>query len=91
MAVTIRMARYGRKKKPFYRIVAADRRFSRDGRYLEIVGTYDPASKATNVKKEVAKKWINTGAVLSPTVKNIFAKQGISLVSEKGVKTAKAS
>ena len=91
MAVTIRMARYGRKKKPFYRIVAADQRFSRDGRYLEIVGTYDPASKATNIKKEVATKWINVGAVLSATVKDILSKQGVPLVAEKGVKTAKAS
>jgi len=91
MAVTIRMARYGRKKKPFYRIVAADQRFSRDGRYLEIVGTYDPASKATDIKKEVATKWINNGAVLSATVKDILSKQGVPLVAEKGAKTAKAS
>ena len=78
MAVTLRMARFGRKKRPFYRIVAADRRFSRDGRYLEIVGTYDPANKKSEIKKESAEKWIKEGAVLSPTVKDILTKQGVS-------------
>jgi len=89
VAVTLRMARYGRKKRPFYRIVAADRRFSRDGRYLEIIGTYDPSRKITELKKESAEKWLNVGAIVSPTVKDILTKQGVSFPSQ--VKAAGAS
>jgi len=78
MSVVIRLARGGKKKQPFYRIVAADSRFSRDGRFLEVVGTYDPRSKDTTVKKELAEKWIQKGARLSPTVKQLFSKQGVA-------------
>lgn len=78
MAVVIRLSRRGRKKKPFYRIVAADRRFSRDGRFLEIVGTYDPMTKEVTVKKEAAQKWVQRGAILSSTVKRLFSKEGIA-------------
>jgi len=78
MSVVIRLARGGKKKQPFYRIVAADSRFSRDGRFLEVVGTYDPRSKDTIVKKELAEKWIQKGARLSPTVKQLFSKQGVA-------------
>ncbi len=78
MAVVIRLSRHGRKKKPFYRIVAADQRFSRDGRFLEILGTYDPASKVADVKQEAAKMWIRKGARLTPTVTRILAIPAVS-------------
>jgi small subunit ribosomal protein S16 len=79
MAVKIRLQRHGSKKRPFYRLVAADSRSPRDGRYLEIVGTYDPTKTPTAVKidEEKAKKWLNEGAQLTDTVKNLFAKAGL--------------
>ena len=76
MAVVIRMARYGRKKKPFYRIVAADNRFTRDGRYLEKLGTYDPATKEANIDTEAVNKWVGNGAQMTATVKDLVSKQG---------------
>jgi small subunit ribosomal protein S16 len=83
MAVVIRLTRRGRKKQPFYRIVAADQRFSRDGRFLEIVGTYDPMKKEATVKKEAAEKWIQRGARLTPTVRQLFKKQGVASTTGK--------
>lgn len=82
MAVVIRLARFGQKKKPFFRIVAADKRFCRDGRFLEIVGTYDPRSEKTALKKDIAEKWVKNGAQVSPTVKKLFVKEGVSLDSK---------
>jgi len=82
MSVSIRMSRYGRKKKPFYRIVAADKRSPRDGAFLDIIGTYDPRTKETNIKKDIAEKWIKNGAQLSDTVKDLFVKQGVSLATK---------
>ncbi len=82
MSVSIRMSRYGRKKKPFYRIVAADKRSPRDGAFLEIIGTYDPRTKETSIKKDLAEKWIKNGAQPSATVKDIFVKQGVSLATK---------
>jgi small subunit ribosomal protein S16 len=76
------MSRYGRKKKPFYRIVAADKRSPRDGAFLDIIGTYDPRTKETNIKKDIAEKWIKNGAQLSDTVKDLFVKQGVSLATK---------
>ena len=78
MAVIIRLTRRGKKKQPYYRIVAADQRFSRDGRFLEIVGSYDPRKKEVTVKKEAAEKWIQRGAILSSTVKQLFKDQGVT-------------
>jgi len=79
MAVKLRLRRMGSKKKPFYRIVAADSRYERDGRFLEIVGTYDPANSKSEavVDEEKAIKWINTGAIPTDTVRDIFSKAGI--------------
>ncbi len=79
MAVKLRLQRYGSKKRPFYRIVAADSRSPRDGRYLEIIGTYDPTKEpvAVRIDEELAKKWLNEGAITTDTVKNLFAKAGI--------------
>lgn len=73
MAVKIRLARHGAKKKPFYRVVACDSPSSRDGRFLEIVGTYDPRDKATGIKLDLEKiqAWISRGAQLTDTVKKI--------------------
>ena len=81
MAVVIRLTRGGQKKKPFYRIVAADKRFCRDGRFLEVVGTWDPVLEKAVVKKEAAENWIKKGAQVSATVKKLFVKQGVSLAT----------
>lgn len=79
MAVKIRLQRHGSKKRPFYRLVAADSRTKRDGRFLEIIGTYNPTTEPAEVKidEEKAKKWLNEGAQVTDTVKNLFAKAGI--------------
>ncbi|MGS0973041.1 MAG: 30S ribosomal protein S16 [Candidatus Izemoplasmataceae bacterium] len=79
MAVKIRMQRFGTNKRPFYRLVAADSRAKRDGRYLEIIGTYNPLTDPVTVSidEEKAKKWLNEGAQATDTVKNLFKKAGI--------------
>ncbi len=79
MAVKLRLKRMGAKQKPFYRIVAADSRSPRDGRFIELIGTYDPVKKEDNIKvnEEVALKWLNNGAQPTDTVKNILSKTGI--------------
>ena len=80
MAVKIRLQRHGSKKRPFYRLVAADSRSPRDGRYLEIIGTYDPTKDPVAVKidEEKANKWLSVGAQPTNTVKNLFARAGIT-------------
>ncbi|MCM3569089.1 30S ribosomal protein S16 [Neobacillus mesonae] len=79
MAVKIRLKRMGAKKTPFYRIVVADSRSPRDGRYIEIVGTYNPVTEPAKVEinEDLALKWLQNGAKPSDTVRNIFSKQGI--------------
>ncbi|PLR87495.1 MULTISPECIES: 30S ribosomal protein S16 [Bacillus] len=79
MAVKIRLKRMGAKKSPFYRIVVADSRSPRDGRFIETVGTYNPVSEPAQVEinEELALKWMQTGAKPSDTVRNLFSKQGI--------------
>ena len=79
MAVKLRLQRYGSKKRPFYRVVAADSRTKRDGRYLEIIGTYDPTKDpvAVRIDEDKAKKWLNEGAIATDTVRNLFAKAGL--------------
>ncbi len=74
--VVLRLRREGTKNRPFYRIVAADQRFPRDGRFLEILGTYDPLLKENNFKVnlEKAKSWISKGAQPSETVRSILKK-----------------
>ena len=78
MAVKIRLARHGAKKRPFYRIVAADSEMPRDGRFLEILGTYNPLldPAEVNLKNERIKYWMDQGAKPSDTVKNILKKEG---------------
>ena len=77
--VVIRLTRRGAKKKPFYRIVAADSRMPRDGRFLEILGTYDPMIKENGCKidAEKAVAWIKKGAKPSKTVGTLFKKAGV--------------
>jgi small subunit ribosomal protein S16 len=78
MAIRIRLTRGGRKKKPFYRIVAADSQARRDGRFLEILGTYDPLKDPAEVKLDVekVKKWIERGGKPTDTVRSLMAKAG---------------
>jgi len=79
MAVKIRLRRMGAKKAPFYRIVVADSRFPRDGRFIEEIGYYDPTKEPSVVKVDAdkAKKWIESGAQPTDTVKNILKKNGV--------------
>ncbi len=79
MAVKIRLRRMGAKKAPFYRIVVADSRFPRDGRFIEEIGYYNPLEKPEVVKidEEKAQKWIANGAQPTDTVKALLRKNGI--------------
>ena len=79
MAVVIRLTRRGAKKKPFYRIVAADSRMPRDGRFLEILGTYDPMLEENGCKVDAEKAvaGIKKGAKPSKTVGSLFKKAGV--------------
>ena len=79
MAVKLRLKRMGAKKAPFYRIVAADSRSPRDGRFIEQLGTYDPTKNPAQVtiNEEAVMKWLNTGAQPSDTVRSLLSKQGI--------------
>ncbi|MBM4256648.1 MAG: 30S ribosomal protein S16 [Deltaproteobacteria bacterium] len=74
--VKIRLARHGAKKKPFYRIVVADARSPRDGRYIELIGTYDPMQNPAGVqiKKEKLEKWLQNGAQPTDTVARLIKK-----------------
>lgn len=79
MAVKIRLRRLGAKKAPSYRIVVADSRFPRDGRFIEEIGTYNPLTDPASVEidAEKAQSWIKNGAQPTDTVKAILKKQGI--------------
>ena len=79
MAVKIRLRRMGQKKAPFYRIVVADARAPRDGRFIDEIGTYDPTKNPTeyHVDEESAKKWLANGAQPTETVARIFKNAGI--------------
>ena len=79
MAVKLRLLRMGAKKAPFYRIVTEDSRAPRDGRFIELLGTYDPRTNPAKVtiKEEEVLKWLNNGAQPSDTVKNLLSKEGI--------------
>lgn len=78
MSVKIRLARYGAKKKPFYRIVVADNDAPRDGKFIELVGTYEPRSEpaAVTIKRERIQAWIKKGATPTATVKSLLKKEG---------------
>ncbi len=79
MAVKIRLRRMGAKKAPFYRVVVADSRYPRDGRFIEEMGTYNPMTEPSEIKidGEKAKKWIATGAQPTDSVKALLKKSGI--------------
>ena len=84
MAVKIRLARHGAKKRPFYRIVAADSESPRDGRFLEKLGTYNPLQDPAQVilDAERVKYWIDQGATPTDTVKSILKREGVFAAAE---------
>ena len=79
MAVKIRLRRMGAKKAPFYRVVVADSRYPRDGRFIEEIGTYNPLTEPSEIKidAEKANKWLADGAQPTETVKGLLKKSGI--------------
>ncbi len=79
MAVKLRLKRIGGRQKAFYRIVAADSRSPRDGKFIELIGTYNPikGKEEINIDEEKAMKWLNNGAEVTDTVRNIFSRKGI--------------
>lgn len=79
MAVKLRLKRMGKKKAPFYRIVAADSKFPRDGRSIEDIGYYNPATEPAtiSVDEDKAQKWLSNGAQPTDTVRDLLSKQGI--------------
>lgn len=81
MAVVIRLSRRGAKKRPFYRVVAADSRSPRDGKFLEILGTFDPLKSEDNFKVDAEKavSWIKKGAKPSQTVASLLKKAGVAV------------
>ena len=91
MAVIIRLRRDGTKNSPYYRIVVADKRSPRDGKFLELIGTYDPKKNSNNstVKLDRADHWISKGALPSDTVKSLLKKARASAAS-KEAETANA-
>ena len=93
MAVKIRLKRMGAKKRPFYRIVVADSRFPRDGRFIEEVGYYNPIENPAVVKvdRELALKWLNTGATPTDTVRDILSKEGVLKEFHESKMSKKAS
>lgn len=79
MAVKIRLARHGRKKRPYYRIVVADSRVARDGRFIDTIGTYNPVVNPAKVQVDQAKtlRWLGEGAIMTGTVEKIFERTGV--------------
>ena len=84
MAVKLRLRRMGKKKQPIYKIVAADARSPRDGRFLEMVGLYNPLTKphTVDVKEDRVLYWLNNGALPTHTVKSLLRQKGITLKNE---------
>ena len=76
MAVRIRLTRLGRKKKPFYRIIVADSESKRDGKFLDVIGTYDPLQDpaAININNDKLQEWLGRGALPTTTVKSLIKK-----------------
>lgn len=86
MAVKIRLARMGTKKKPFYRLVAANTESPRDGRFLEILGHYDPMKEpaAVTIHEDKVHHWLEKGAMISEAAKSLLKKQGLLKASSTG-------
>ena len=91
MAVKIRLTRIGRHKDPFFRIVAADSRYARDGRYIEQIGYFDPEKGVENavIDEEKASKWLALGATPSDTVKAMFNRKGLIAKNVEAKKAGK--
>ena len=77
MAVKLRLQRFGSNKKPFYRVVASESSTARDGRFLEILGTYDPLLGKVLVDAEKVQKWMGNGAQPTDTVRSLFKKYNV--------------
>lgn len=79
MAVKMRLKRMGAKKAPFYRVVVADSRSPRDGKFIALIGTYNPLTTPAdvNLNEELALEWLNKGAIPTDTVRNLLSKSGI--------------
>lgn len=77
MAVKIRLRRMGAKKKPFYRVVVADSRSPRDGRFIEEIGFFDPISEELKIDAQAAQKWLSTGAQPTDTARALLKKAGV--------------
>lgn len=77
MAVAIRLRREGNRNRPYYKVVVTDKRSPRDGKFIELVGTYDPVTKdaSSTLKVERIEHWVSQGAVLSDTVKDLLRKK----------------
>ena len=92
MAVTIRLRRDGAKNSPYYRIVVADKHSPRDGKFLELIGTYDPKKKDDNssVKLERVEHWMKHGALPSDTVRSIIKKARAKAAKETAAEPAAA-
>ena len=86
MAVRIRLKRMGKKKSPFYRVVVADTRSPRDGRFIENIGTYDPRKEPAEIliEEEKALSWLNKGATPSDTVRSLLSKIGVMKTFDEG-------
>ncbi|MDR1049196.1 MAG: 30S ribosomal protein S16 [Synergistaceae bacterium] len=88
MAVRIRLSRFGKKKAPFYRLVVADSRSPRDGRFIELIGTYNPMTDpaAVTIEEERALYWLSVGAQPSDTARGLLKKQGVWEMFEESKK-----
>ncbi len=86
MALRIRLARYGAKKRPFYRIVVANNESPRDGRFLEIIGTYDPRQDpaVVTVKEDLLSLWMNRGAQPTDTVASLLKRWRAAAAAPQG-------
>ncbi len=85
--VKIRLARHGRHKRPFYRIVVADSHSPRDGRFIEVLGTYDPLAESSAVQLDAARTqgWLARGAQATDTVRQLFKRSGVGTTSPQTV------
>lgn len=90
--VKLRLTRLGDKKAPFYRVVAADERYPRDGRFLEVIGTYNPLTNPSEIKIDTdkAQKWLSNGAQPTDTVRDLLVKVGVLEAKQRPAKTPKA-
>ncbi len=91
MAVKIRLTRIGRHKDPFFRIVAADSHYARDGRFIEQIGYFDPSKgiEEAVVNEELALAWLDKGAIPSDTVRAVFSKKGLLAKHAESKKSGK--